>query len=146
MSMNPVTRYIRAFLIALWMTLRGEKPPEPAYPELVVWSREMLQLVQSVYTAAESAGLDKSARQSIVLRLDGRAMNVETILGAFRYHAAHEYPSLLKSAGRFNRNAVQATNINDRYWLSQLAEETALQNASLQAAFARLSDHLGAIS
>ena len=46
MSMNPVTRYIRAFLIALWMTLRGEKPPEPAYPELVVWSREMLQLVR----------------------------------------------------------------------------------------------------
>ena len=66
-------------------------------------------------------------------------MNVETILGTFRYHAAHEYPSLLKSAGRFNRNAVQATNINDRYWLSRLAEETALQDASLQSAFARLS-------
>jgi hypothetical protein len=143
--MKTPIRYIRAFFIALSMTIRGKKPPPPPYPELTAWAREMTALVDELIAALDAHGLKKTARLSIVVRLDGRPLNLEMILNTFRYHAAQEYPSLLRSVGRFNRGAIQATNMNDLYWLSRLREETALQDSDLQAALRHLNDHLTSI-
>jgi hypothetical protein len=143
--MTTPFRYLRAFIIALGMTLRGEKPPPPPYPEFSEWVREMAVRVDALYRAADANGLDQRARQSVFLRLDGREMSLEIVFSTFRYHATHEYPFLLRSTGRFNRSAVQAANMNDRHWLSRLREEATLQNLEVQAAIAELDTHLAAI-
>jgi hypothetical protein len=142
--MNTIVRYLRAFFVALRMTVRGQKPPPPPHPEWTAWARQTVLLIDEIYAAAESSGLDKNARQSLVVKLDGRSMSVETVLATLRYHAAQEYPSLLRTAGRFNRGAIQATNMNDHYWLLRLREETPLNKPSLQASIARLTAHLEA--
>jgi hypothetical protein len=138
-------RYFRAFFIALSMTIQGKKPPPPPHPELTAWTRRAVVLVDELAAALDSRGLNKSARLSIVVRLDGRPLNLDTIVSTLRYHTAQEYPSLLRFVGRFNRGAIQATNMNDLYWLSRLREEATLQDSQLQDALTRLSDHLTSI-
>ena len=142
--MNTVSRYVRAFVTALRMTLRGQQPPGLRHPELYAWIKQTAVRVAEVSTAVDQAGLDK---QNLFMRLDGRRLSLNKVLQIFHYHAAQEYPSLLAtSAGRrFNIGAIHATNMNDRFWLSLLREETSLQNPSVQAALNRLNDHLEAI-
>jgi hypothetical protein len=142
--LNSVSRYIRAFVVALRMTVRGEKPPPLRHPEFYAWIREMVVLVDRVIAAADQSGLDQTA---IVVRLDSRPMSLEKVLQILRYHAAQEYPSLLRTSAtrRFNLSAIHATNMNDQHWLSRLRQESALQNPDIQAALARLSDHLNTI-
>lgn len=141
--MNRTLRLLRAFILALKMTLRGEKPNPPALPPIVVWSRQLVERVDAVSRAADAHGLDKSARQNLTLRLDGRMRNVEFVLATVRYHAAQEYPSLFQN-GLSSRhlNAVYATNMNDQYWVSRLLEVDALQAAPLHAALDQLRLHL----
>ncbi len=143
--MTAFRRYARAFFIALRMTLRGEKPPEPRYPAFVIWSRQTVVLLDEVSKAAASAGLDASRRKSISLKLDGRMLDLDTILGTLRYHAAQEYPSLLGSGVPHSLMAVQAGNINDRYWVTRLLQEATLGDTSLQAALQKLAAHMDAI-
>lgn len=143
--MNTPLRYIRAFFTALGMTLRGEKPPEPRHPTFVSWTREMVIKVDMVKAALEKAGIDATARKAITLKLDGRTLDLETIVGTLHYHAAQEYPSLLRSGARHSLMAVQATGINDLYWLQRLLEEPKLQQPAVQTALQNLAAHLEAI-
>jgi len=145
--LNTLSRYVRAFVTALRFTMRGEQPPGLRHPELYAWIKALVVRVDAVYTAADSNGLDENARKVAKVKLDGRDMSLETILGTLRYHAEHEYPSLLAtSANRpVNLGAIQASNMNDRYWVLRLREEAALQHADVQAALARLGEHLDAI-
>jgi hypothetical protein len=142
--LNTVSRYVRAFITALRMTIRGQQPPGLKHPELYAWIKQMALLVAEFAAAVDQAGLDK---QNTFVRLDGRRLSLDRVLQIFQYHAAQEYPSLLATSGgrRFNIGAIHATNMNDRFWLSLLRDESSLQNPAVQAALARLTDHLEAI-
>jgi hypothetical protein len=144
--LNTINRYFRAFVTALRFTMRGEQPPGLRYPEFYAWIKQMAVLVEALYAAADANGLDKNARAATI-KLDGRVMTLETAFGTLRYHAAQEYPSLLAhSTNRpVNLGAIQASNMNDLYWLIKLREESALQNAAIQAALDKLSAHLDVI-
>lgn len=141
--MNRTLRVLRAFILALKMTLRGEKPIPAALPPIVIWSRQLVERVDAVSRAADAYGLDKTARQNLALRLDGRMRNVEFVLATVRFHAAQEYPSLFEN-GLTSRhlNAVYATNMNDQYWVTCLLELEPLQAPPLRAALDQLRQHL----
>jgi hypothetical protein len=144
--MKPIRRYIDAFFIALRMTLRGETPqPPPRDPALAAWLRDGLPLLDAVYTAADGAGLRRAQREALTLRIDGREMKLETLLGTLRFHLAQEYPSLLRQPGQHNLLAIRAGCMNDRYWVSKLRAEPALQQGGLPAALERLATHLEAL-
>ena len=145
--MNILTRYIRAFIVALRLTLRGQQPPGLRHPELYAWIKQMALLVDAVYAAADQNGLDKKARETTMVKLDGRSMSLETAFQTLRYHAAEEYPSLLRNSpeSRHNLSAIYAGNMNDRYWLMTLQAEPALQNPAVHASLTQLGAHLDAI-
>ncbi len=131
------------------MTLRGEKiatTPVPASP-LTIWIKQYLSLVDSVARTANQNGIDQATRKQIKLRLDGRQMSFETALLTLKFHASEEYPSLLRQGieGRGVQNTLYATNMNDRYWISRMAENPELQKPDVQAALSNLDKHLDSI-
>ncbi|MBL8161621.1 MAG: hypothetical protein JNJ61_06500 [Anaerolineae bacterium] len=139
-------RYWRAFWGALRLTLRGEPPPAPKQPAIVVWTRELERRMDAVLRAAERDGLDENTRRALKLRLDGRQMSLETALQSIRFHAAQEYPSLLhNSIGARSLNAIYASNMNDRYWLNTLLSHERLQTPTVQAALSRVAEHMDAV-
>jgi hypothetical protein len=142
--MTTLSRYARAFVTALRMTIRGQQPPGLRHPELYAWIRQMGVLVAELDTAITQVRLDKKA---VTVRLDGRPLTLERVLQIFQYHAAQEFPSLLNTSGgrRFNIGAIHATNMNNRFWLILLREEKQLQQPTVQAALARLAEHLDTI-
>jgi hypothetical protein len=145
--MNILTRYIRAFIVTLRLTLRGQQPPGLRHPELYAWIKQMLLLVDAVYSAADQNGLDKKVREATTVKLDGRSMSLETAFQTLRYHAGEEYLSLLRNStnSRHNLSAIYAGNMNDRYWLMTLQAEPSLQNPAVHAALVQLSTHLDSI-
>jgi hypothetical protein len=139
--LKTLYRYIRAFFLALKLTLQGAQPPRQ-HP-LVNWTKQMAILTEAVINTLEQCGIDKAARESLKLRLDGRKISLETVLATVRFHAAQEYPMLLQ--GPQNRDAFNtfyASNMNDRYWISQLAEADALKDPTIHAAIMQLKTHL----
>ena len=143
MRLNTVRRYLRAFFTAARMTLRGEKLPAPTQHPLLLWTRQFAVLVDGVYQVAERGGLNKNARQTIKLRIDGRPMSVETLLATLKFNAVTEYPTLLRhGVSRDVMNTFHASNLNHRYGIERLKAADELQNADLQAALTRLDQHL----
>jgi hypothetical protein len=143
--MKPIRRYLDAFFTALRMTIRGEKPqPPPRHAGLDAWLREGLRLVDAVYYTADSAGLRRERRREISLRIDGRAMPLETVLATLRFHLGQEYPSLLREPGQHNLTAIRAGCLNDRYWVSKIQAEASLQQGGIPAALGQLATHLEA--
>lgn len=144
--MNQVQRYVKAFWGALRMTIRGEKitpTPVPSSP-LTTWINQYLSLVDSVVRTTDQNGIDQATRKQIKLRLDGRQMSLETALLTLKFHATEEYPSLVRQGteGRGVQNTLYATNMNDRYWISRMAENPELQKTDVQAALSALDKHL----
>jgi hypothetical protein len=129
------------------MTIQGDKPPALRHPEFDTWIREMQVRTEALIAAADQSGVDKAARKATTIKLDGRQLTLETALGTLLYHAEHEYPSLLRGSKNrdINLGAIQASNMNDRYWLIKLRDEPSLQNPAVQAAINHLSDHLNAV-
>jgi hypothetical protein len=146
--MNQVQRYLRAFWGALRLTMRGEKiapPPMPASP-LTAWISQYASLVDAVLRTANQNGIDQATRKQVKLRLDGRQMSLETALLTLKFHAAEEYPSLVRQGeGRGVQNTLYATNMNDRYWISKMAEAPEMQKPDVQAALSALDSHLDSI-
>lgn len=142
--MTTITRYIRAFITALRMTIRGQQPPGMRHPELYAWMKQLTALVDSLDTAITQAGLDK---KTVTVRLDGRSLTLDRVLQIFHYHAAQEFPSLLNTSGgrRFNIGAIHATNMNNRFWLTLLREDANLQHPAVQAALNSVTEHLDSI-
>lgn len=141
--MKTLQRYLRAFFLAVKMTLRGEKLPERVQHPLAAWVTRYAALVDAVYQVGETSGLNREARLSAKIRIDGRPMSVETILAALRFHARQEYPSLFKNpVTREVMNTVYATNLNDHFWVTSLQKSEALQQPTVQAALAQLEAHL----
>mgnify|MGYP001286589246 CR=1 FL=1 len=136
-----VSRYVRAFVRALAVTLRGEKPPSPRHPSLYDWARQTIRLLDQIVTAAEQAGLDRDQRQTMRLKVDGRDINLEAALRALRHHAAVEYPYLLKHYNRYSLITLQATNLNDHHLAQRLAAWDALPSEVCRL-LADLESHL----
>jgi uncharacterized protein (DUF2236 family) len=138
--------YVRAFVRALQMTLRGETIPAPVqrYPELAAWVETGASLINQVYAVAAAGGLDETARKELRLHLESRDISMETILGAVRHNLTREYPILMQADIDHHLTALYAFNINDAFRVQQLAE--ALENSPVvQAAVQNLAAHLAGI-
>ncbi len=146
--MNQARRYLRAFWGALRLTMRGETitpTPMPASP-LTAWISQYSILVDAVLRAANQNGIDQATRKQVKLRLDGRQMSLETALLTLKFHATEEYPSLVRQGeGRGVQNTLYATNMNDRYWISKIAEASEMQKPDVQTALSALDSHLDSI-
>lgn len=105
----------------------------------------MDRLVEAACAQGDRGGFDRTRRETLRVRLDGRHMSVEAALAVLRYHAGQEYPSLLRSGAQHNLLAIQSSNFNDRYRLSRLLELPELADSPFQTALAELLAHLDAI-
>lgn len=137
-------RYLPAFITAIKMTLRGERP-QARYPALLDWAREAARQVEAIRAAADAGGISQSVRETLYVRLDGREVSVETVLAGLRHHFAQEYPYLLRHDIAHNLAAIVASNLNDQYRLARLAETEALQSGPVLAAIGALRAHLDAL-
>lgn len=135
-------QYIRAFFLALRMTLRGEKPEKTAYMRLLEWLEAGPKQVQNVFTAADQEGLDENARKRITVTVDGRTQSMQTILATVAYHTKQEYPHLLQNVDSHAITAIYATNMNDQYSVRRLAQLDRLQGTHVQPALEALAQHL----
>ncbi len=140
-------RYIRAFFKALAITLRGETLPSPAeqrHPRLFKWQRTANDRLAAVFEVAQAQGYNEQQRKTTTVRIEGRDLSMETILASVQYHLNEEYPYLLKHPTEHTLTALYASNINDRYWMAQLAQLEGLP-PPLRDAIAALSSQLEAI-
>ncbi|RMG83148.1 MAG: hypothetical protein D6712_13470 [Chloroflexi bacterium] len=136
-------KYIRAFFVALRMTLRGEQPPPPRYPLLTAWLEDGQQLTEQAIAAADAVGFDSAARQAVQVRVDGRDYALDVLLRGVLYNMETEYPYLLRRGGQYNLTAIYAGNINDRYRIQRILEiETIGQYPAFMQALQALLTHL----
>jgi hypothetical protein len=137
---------LRAFWRALTMTLRGQTytPPAPTYPELRLWIQQAQALTKDVFQVADANNLDETARKQRLLTLEGRPINMQTILAAVQHNLSREYPSLLESGLEHSLLTLMAFNMNDRYRLMQLKDSLA-DAPIVQNAVVALETHLGAM-
>lgn len=135
--------YIRTFFKALQMTMRGETIPTPAsrYPNLQAWLATAQNFLKVVYKRADDAGFDKSTREQIILKLDGRSWSMELILSSLEFHLESEFPSLMESVIEHNLTTLYALHLDDKYRISQLAQSDQLPE-SLRPTIDALSEIL----
>jgi hypothetical protein len=140
--MQAPLRYIRAFIRALLLTLRGQKPPsleaEAQHADLLAWCRETIERVDTVSAAIASDGTNP---QSVTMHIEGRDVTLKHTLDVLRYHAAREYPHLIRSQERHAILAIQALNLNDRFLVMRLCEYEGLPG-SIKTAMDALIQHL----
>lgn len=118
------------------------RPHNTAYPSLSTWALHTRDHVRAVIAAANTVGLDESQRRALVLHVDKRDISMETILAGIRFHAAEEYPFLLRQSHEHNLLAVHAANLNDRYLVMQLAAADETQAEPLRSQLNILRNHL----
>jgi hypothetical protein len=141
--MQNLLRYIRAFIRALMLTVRGQKPPsleaEEQYTDLLAWCREIVARVDATNAAAMDAiGTNP---QLIKMHIEGRDVTLKHTLDVLRYHAAREYPHLIRSRTPHAILAIQALNVNDRFLVVRLSEYEGLADR-VKSALDTLADHL----
>lgn len=138
--------YFRTFFKALQMTLRGETIPAPIsrYPNLEAWLAVAQEHLKTVYDVADKSGLDKKAREGIVLKLDGRAWSMELILSSLEFHLQTEFPSLMASTVDHNLTTLYALHLDDKYRLAQLVQSEALPE-TMRLSMEALSEQIIAI-
>jgi len=130
-------RYIRAFFIALKMTLTGEKPAPVLYPNLQRWMRDGMEKVSAVYQAANQAGLEK-----ITLEIDKRQITLGTIIGAVRYHLQDEYVALIRLNDEHTLTTIYAVNLDDQYRMQQVLDHAVPESSPLYPGLKALHEHL----
>jgi len=138
-----IRRYLRAFVLALRFTVRGEKPPllqvREHQPQLVAWWERSIALVEAVESHATAQGLDTT---KISVHVDKRDVSMKTILATVKYHAEREYPYLIVQNDEYSPMTMQAINLNDRYLVTQLANQLKLP---ISTTIETLREHLGAL-
>ncbi len=144
--MIKLTRTIRAFFLALKMTLKGEalQPAELRYPQLDAWRKRALQLANAVLQTATINGMDHAAREAFTVMINHRPMSMEVILQATRHNMHLEYPMLMEARIGHNLTTLYAMNLDDGYRVSQLATADEL-DPTIKAALRELAEHLQAI-
>ena len=139
---SSVGRFFRALITALRMTMRGEKIPSAderavsRYPQLSAWTQKTITLLDQVRTA--SHGFDLTM---LHISVDKRATKASTILDTIRYHAAQEYPFLLRQDNAHTVLGIFATNLNDQHYVRALQN---IENmpSNVQSVLAELAIHL----
>lgn len=132
-------RFLRALLLALRMTLRGETLTPPHYRPLEAWVAEGLRLLEQVDAATASERLDLSALQ---LKLDGRPTSLERALQMARHNLVNEYPRLIRLDDPYSMMVVQSSNMNDQYRVGQFLLADELTSETLRSSLAALNAHL----
>jgi hypothetical protein len=137
-----IRRYLRAFVIALRMTLRGETPPPAPDAPLREWIAQALSRVEMVETLAARQQIDPA---KVVLHLDMRDIRMSTILNTVRHHLTSEYPLLLRTPSSQSLNLLYANNMDDHYRVSRLEAAPDLADTPVQNAVVALAAHLETI-
>jgi hypothetical protein len=135
-----IYRYVRAFFIALRMTLRGESVPSQA--PLAVWMAQGVEQLDAIEQLAARHDIDP---QQVVLHIDARNITMSTILRTVRFHLTDEYPVLLRQFSEQGLTVVRASNIDDHYRLTRLETAPELRGTPVEQAVAGLAVHLEAI-
>ena len=120
---QKLKRYILAFIGAVRLTMKGETPPAPNYPEIRGWMKAGVLHLDTAMRVAEQGGLNQIRRQEITLVVDRRKVTMETALQGVRYHLTEEYPYLLRDETGYSRLAIYTSNINDEYRIRRLIEK-----------------------
>ncbi len=143
MKQRTLADYVRAFIGALGMTLRGERIPTTAdrFPAYAAWWSETLRRCDALDKLCADHAVDPLA---VRVRADGRATALRVIIDAVRFHADTDYPTLFTRAGKYDYMGMVALNLNDRFLVQRLSEHADLPEP-VRAAVIALSDHLGAI-
>jgi hypothetical protein len=141
--MNPmIGRYLRAFVIALRMTLRGETPPPKPDSPLREWMAQGLNRLDQIESLAAQYQIDSA---QVMVHIDMRDMRMLTILRTVRFHLTDEYPMLLRPGAQSNLTGLYANNLDDHHRVSRLADASALAGTPVQQAVMVLATHLEAI-
>lgn len=138
-----MNRYLRAFIVALRMTLKGEQPSPPKHAELRQWMQEALRITDAVISSANAHGMPVNVREELRLIIDRRPISMETILKGVRYHLTEEYPHVLQNDDAYSLAAVYSSNLNDQFRVARLAET--LENPPVKASVETLAAGLAAI-
>lgn len=140
-------RYLRAFWVALRLTLTGQTPQVPGspHPAFSTWALQGARQVAAVYAAAERQNIDRDRRKAIIIRVDGRDTSLEVILAAIQYAMNEEYRYLIHHPTGNNLGAIQASNFNHQYWVERLLDLPQLQDDPLHTHLKNLHSHLNAI-
>ena len=132
-------RFLRAFVTALRLTLRGQSLTPTHFLPLETWIGQGLSLLKAVNDRAAAERLDLDARQ---LKLDGRPTSLERSLQMIRHNLVNEYPRLIRLDDPFSLTVVQSSNFNDQYRISQFLAADILFSAEFQQTLAALNTHL----
>lgn len=140
-------RYIRAFIKALSMTLRGESiAPTPKTPAhflpLEAWIHDGLQKLAQVTVAADTNDLTQAQREQLILKLDGRDTSFEQSLQMVRHNLINEYPKLIALDDAYTMMVIQSSNMNDQYRISRFMLSDDISTPAIQQAIEDLNDHL----
>ncbi len=135
-------RYVRAFWIALKMTLRGETLPPPPDAPLREWISQGIQRADMVSRLTGQHQIDPDR---VVLHIDMRDVTMTTILRILRYHLTDEYPILLQRPSPQSMTILHATNLDDYHRVSRLEGAPELADSPVQKAVAALALHLESI-
>lgn len=120
---HNIRRYVRAFIGAVRLTMKGETPPAPNHPEVRGWLKAGVMQFDETMRRVEQGGLTQASRQEIVLVADGRKITMEMILKSVHYHLTEEYPYLLRDETAYSRLAIHTSNFNDEYRIRRLIEK-----------------------
>ncbi len=132
-----VGRYLRALVVTLRLSLRGQRPP---HADLYAWMDRTLALVAAAERAAAAARLDTTA---VRVRVDGRDDSMALILKTVDYHARTEYRYVLRRPSSQALGMIAASNFNDQYRAERLLQ--AVSDPRTRQALAALRAHLGAL-
>lgn len=141
-----ILRYARAFWKALVLTLRGQqiRSAPLQQPQIHVWIRDAVKLVNAVRAAQDRAGITQEERKAWTLYIDKRDLALDIALQTIRHHLTTEYPYLLKHYTKYSVMTIQASNLNDQYLTTRFAEAEILP-ASVRERLVALRDHLATI-
>lgn len=131
-------RYLRAFIIALKMTLRGETPPVSHRARLTDWMRQGIERLDLIERLAAQHQIDP---QAVVLHIDRRAITMSTILRTARFHLNREYPILLRQLSDQSVTLLYASNMDDHFRLTRLEAAPELAHTPVRQAVAALAAH-----
>ena len=128
-------RLIRAVVVALKMTLRGETPPVSPYQPLLDWIEAGASLAQKAINKTRS----QPEVWQMTLEIERRQPSIATILQTIHYHMETEYPYLMQHFTSQSLTAIYATNINDQFAIGKLLQGTPTKSSKL---IQQLAEHL----
>ena len=130
-------RFLRAFIQALRLTLRGEDITPAHYRPLQAWIAEGLRLLTALEAARGECDLE-----ALTLKLDGRQTSLARSIAMIRHNLVNEYPRLMRLDDPFSMMVVQSSNFNDQYRLGEFLAAELSVSADLRRALAALNEHL----